>query len=348
MRQTKHHADQRAAASVSVRGINKRYADTQALDNVSFDVEPGELFGLIGSDGAGKSTLLRILVTVVLPDSGTALLDGLDVVKDYRKVRQSVGYMPGKFSLYQDLTIRENLEFFASVFGTKIEDEYDFIAPIYSQIEPFNKRKAGDLSGGMKQKLALCCALVHRPRVLILDEPTTGVDAVSRAEFWDMLKELREQGITTIVSTPYMDEAARCDRIALIQEGRLLRQADRPEDVAKSFPFPLVQLRAAGPRPKLLAALRDAPFIERADVFGEWIHVSGKPATRQDDLISALRQNVASGFQDFHVEGIDPSVEDVFMTLMDDPNSALQLAKSETAPKPAEPLLQSKSELRRL
>ena len=208
---------------LSIQNLTKRYGTLTALDHVSFEVGKGELFGLIGPDGAGKTTLFRLFTTLMRPDEGSALVDGLDIVADYKAIRTVVGYMPGRFSLYQDLSVEENLEFFASLFGTTVAEGYDLIAPIYRQIEPFKTRRAGRLSGGMKQKLALSCALVHKPRVLFLDEPTTGVDAVSRSEFWDMLATLREHGITILVSTPYMDEASRCDRIALINEGKILR-----------------------------------------------------------------------------------------------------------------------------
>ena len=218
---------------ISISGITKRYGSLTALDNVSFEVGRGELFGLIGPDGAGKTTLFRLLTTLMRPDSGSAKVEGYDIVEDYREIRNIVGYMPGKFSLYQDLTVEENLNFFASIFGGTIEGNYDLIAPIYSQIEPFRKRRAGKLSGGMKQKLALSCALIHRPKVLFLDEPTTGVDAVSRSEFWDMLAGLNNHGISILVSTPYMDEAGRCDRIALINEGRIMR-IDTPERITDS------------------------------------------------------------------------------------------------------------------
>lgn len=218
---------------ISISGITKRYGSLTALDNVSFEVGRGELFGLIGPDGAGKATLFRLLTTLMRPDSGSAKVEGYDIVEDYREIRNIVGYMPGKFSLYQDLTVEENLNFFASIFGSTIEGNYDLIAPIYSQIEPFRKRRAGKLSGGMKQKLALSCALIHRPKVLFLDEPTTGVDAVSRSEFWDMLAGLKNHGISILVSTPYMDEAGRCDRIALINEGRIMR-IDTPERITDS------------------------------------------------------------------------------------------------------------------
>lgn len=221
--------------SISVSKLCKRYEGVQALRDVSLDVGEGELFGLIGPDGAGKTTLFRILTTLIVPDSGSASVDGLDIVKDYKAIRQRVGYMPGKFSLYPDLSVEENLDFFASIFGVRVQDNYGLIAPIYSQIEPFKKRRAGKLSGGMKQKLALSCALVHRPSVLFLDEPTTGVDAVSRVEFWEMLDSLRAQGITIFVSTPYMDEAARCDRIAFVNEGKILEICSPPMDLENYF-----------------------------------------------------------------------------------------------------------------
>lgn len=304
---------------LTARNLTKHYDGTVALDGVSFDVEPGELFGVIGPDGAGKSTLFRILVTVILSDEGTATVDGLDVVEDYREIRRRVGYMPGRFSLYPDLSVRENLEFFASVFGTTVEAEYDLIAPIYAQIEPFADRRARALSGGMKQKLALSCALVHRPRVLILDEPTTGVDAVSRAEFWDMLAKLKAGGITTLVSTPYMDEAARCDRIALLQEGTLLREPDTPEAVARSFGDALVRVCAKGERAVLLRDLRALEDVARAEVFGEWVHVtagSGDVERLTGIVRRALEQRE---WEAVRVEPVQASVEDVFMALMDAP-----------------------------
>jgi ABC-type multidrug transport system ATPase subunit len=220
------------AESIVINGISKSYGKVQALRGVSLSVEEGELFGLIGPDGAGKTTLFRLLTTLLFPDEGTATVCGLDIVKDYRLIREQVGYMPGRFSLYQDLSVEENLQFFASLFGTTVEENYSLVAPIYSQIEPFRKRKAGKLSGGMKQKLALSCALIHKPRVLFLDEPTTGVDVVSRVELWDMLQSLRQQGITILVSTPYMDEAQRCSRVALISGGTILG-VDTPEDVVR-------------------------------------------------------------------------------------------------------------------
>ena len=220
------------AEAITVNGISKRYGKVQALQGVNLSVEEGELFGLIGPDGAGKTTMFRLLTTLLLPDEGSATVCGFDLVNDYRLIRQQVGYMPGRFSLYPDLSVEENLQFFASLFGTSVKENYNLVAPIYSQIEPFRKRKAGKLSGGMKQKLALSCALIHKPRVLFLDEPTTGVDVVSRVEFWDMLQDLRRQGITILVSTPYMDEAQRCGRVALISGGSILG-VDTPADIVR-------------------------------------------------------------------------------------------------------------------
>ena len=224
---------------IEVNNLSKSYGEKNqkilAVDNISFSVEKGEIFGLIGPDGSGKTSIFRMLTTVLLPDSGNAKIDGLDVINDYKKIRQILGYMPGKFSLYQDLTVEENLEFFASVFNTTIAENYDLIKDIYGQIEPFKTRRAGKLSGGMKQKLALSCALIHKPKVLFLDEPTTGVDPVSRKEFWEMLKRLKEQGITIVVATPYMDEASLCDRIALMQNGKILK-IDTPQQICKDFP----------------------------------------------------------------------------------------------------------------
>jgi ABC-type multidrug transport system ATPase subunit len=312
--------------TIEVHSVEKRYDDTVALAGVSFDVQAGELFGLIGADGAGKTSLFRILVTVLTPDAGTATVDGLDVVRDYREIRRRVGYMPGRFSLYPDLSVEENLQFFASVFGTTVAEGYDLIAPIYSQIEPFRDRRAGALSGGMKQKLALSCALVHRPRVLILDEPTTGVDAVSRVEFWDMLGRLRDDGLTTLVSTPYMDEAARCDRVALIQSGRLLGSPDSPEAVAASLGAPLVAVRASLPRTRsgggdragLLRILRALPHARSAFAFGEWVHYTDErlqvePARVASEVRDALG---AAGFSHAEARPAAPSIEDTFMALM--------------------------------
>lgn len=220
---------------IEAHTIRKSYGSVEALRGVSLAVSPGEILGLIGPDGAGKTTLFRILTTLILPDEGSASVCGLDVVKDYREIRTRVGYMPGRFSLYPDLSVKENLDFFANIFGTTLEENYDLVAPIYRQIEPFKERRAGKLSGGMKQKLALCCALIHKPEVLFLDEPTTGVDVISRVEFWEMLAALRESGLGILVSTPYMDEAARCDRICLMNEGAILQTCPPPENLEEYF-----------------------------------------------------------------------------------------------------------------
>lgn len=221
--------------AIEAIGLKKSYGDVLALKGISFEVGKGEILGLIGPDGAGKTSIFRILTTLILPDEGRAVVDGLDVVEDYKELRTRVGYMPGRFSLYPDLSVKENLDFFAGIFGVTLEENYDLIAPIYRQIEPFKTRRAGKLSGGMKQKLALCCSLIHKPRVLFLDEPTTGVDAVSRVEFWEMLADLKKSGISILVSTPYMDEAARCDRVAFMTEGRILETLPPPEHLEEYF-----------------------------------------------------------------------------------------------------------------
>ena len=303
--------------AVVAHGLTRRYGRTTALHDVSFDVQPSELFGFIGPDGAGKTTLFRILATLILPDAGDARVLGHDVVQELWQIRARVGYMPGRFSLYPDLTVRENLDFFAAVFGTTVDEGYTLIAPIYAQIERFANRRAGALSGGMKQKLALSCALVHRPGILLLDEPTTGVDAVSRREFWELLAQLKAQGLTIVVSTPYMDEASRCDRVALLQGGRILR-IDRPGDIGSSFGRPLLGVRAPGDRSSLLRTLRAAPHALSVHPFGAELHYADS-RTGADPLTLAagLRQHLAdSGFAGAEVAPIDPGIEDVFMSLM--------------------------------
>ena len=305
--------------AVLVENVVKRFggaSTTVALAGVSVAIRPGELFGFIGPDGAGKTTLFRILTTLLLPDEGRAQVLGEDVVGALWSLRTRIGYMPGRFSLYPDLSVEENLRFFASVFGTTIAAEHDRIAPIYGQLEPFKQRRAGALSGGMKQKLALCCALVHRPEILFLDEPTTGVDAVSRREFWDLLAHLKAGGLTAVVSTPYMDEADRCDRIALIQQGRFLA-IDTPLAVARSFDRPLLSVRAAR-RHDVLRALREYPQTNTAYPFGESIHFTDKRAgaavaTQQNDLRVFLQ---GRGFVDVGVDHTAPTVEDSFMARM--------------------------------
>ena len=308
-------------AAVLVEGLVKRYGDVVALDGVSFEIGAGELFGFIGPDGAGKSTLFRILVTLLVPDAGSARVLDRDVVRDMWDLRRRIGYMPGRFALYPDLSVAENLRFFASVFGTTVEQQYAQIAPIYSQLEPFRDRRAGALSGGMKQKLALCCALVHRPEILLLDEPTTGVDAVSRREFWDLLGTLRAGGLTIVVSTPYMDEADRCDRVALVQRGRLLA-IDAPSTVAARFDRPLLGVRAPD-RYRALQALRQHPHVHSVYPFGETMHYTDdraelSPDALVGDVTAYLDAHALSG-ADVHVER--PTIEDAFMALMGAPDT---------------------------
>ena len=296
--------------AISVNNINKSYGTVSALKNLSFEVNQGEIYGIIGPDGAGKTTLFRILTTLMLADSGTAIVDGLDVVKDYKKIRNTVGYMPGKFSLYQDLTVEENLEFFATVFNTTIEENYHLIADIYCQIEPFKDRRAGKLSGGMKQKLALSCALIHKPTVLFLDEPTTGVDPVSRKEFWDMLMKLKAQGITILVSTPYMDEATRCDRIALIMNGEFM-QVDTPQNIVAAYPETLWSVQTNRMK-RLLDDLRKYPFVRSSFSFGEAFHVTVDNRLTFEELTTFLENE---GHSDIEIQTIQPTVEDCFMLL---------------------------------
>jgi len=305
-------------SAIGAESLSKRFGPTRALDKVSFTVEEGELFGFIGPDGAGKTTLFRILVSLLIPDDGRASVLGLDVVRDYRALRQRVGYMPGRFSLYPDLSVHENLTFFASVFGTTIEREYEQIKPIYIQLEPFKDRRAAALSGGMKQKLALCCALVHRPDILLLDEPTTGVDAVSRREFWDLLGRLKQGGLTAVVSTPYMDEATRCDRIALMHRGHLLG-VDTPEAITRAFERPLLGVRA-NDRYRVLLALRKYEHAHSAYPFGDVIHSTD---ARVDAPVEAIASDVktflsSSGFVDAWVEPLTPTVEDSFIAHTED------------------------------
>jgi ABC-2 type transport system ATP-binding protein len=302
-------------SSVVVKDISKVYTtkkDTvKAVNAVSFDVAKGELFGIIGPDGAGKTSLFRMLTTLLLPDAGSATVDGSDIVKDYKAIRQKVGYMPGRFSLYQDLTVEENLHFFATIFNTTVQENYELIKDIYMQIEPFKKRRAGKLSGGMKQKLALCCALIHRPVVLFLDEPTTGVDAVSRKEFWDMLERLKQQGITILVSTPYMDEAALCDRVALMQNGKIL-STGTPQDIIHSFNHTILAVKSD----KMFGLLKDLeewPQTEDSYSFGEYHHVVLKQAFDEEELKQYL---INKGHKQLAIHTTQPNIEDCFMQLM--------------------------------
>ena len=299
---------------IRAENLVKDYGSVRAIDNLSFTIDKGEIFGFIGPDGAGKTTLFRILTSLVMPDSGMAWLDGLDVVRDFRKVRSIVGYMPGQFSLYSDLTVEENLGFFATVFGTSIEENYHLIRDIYIQIEPYKKRLAGRLSGGMKQKLALSCALIHEPKILILDEPTTGVDAVSRREFWELLKGLKERGITILVSTPYMDEANLCDRIALIQKGKIL-MVDKPEEVVHSLETEILSIQSDNLY-QLLTDLRNYPETYSVFPFGQDLHFTCRSkSTDMDKLKNYLQQK---GHLNLLIKKITPGVEDVFMRLMEE------------------------------
>ena len=297
--------------SIIVQNISKSYNDIKAVENISFEVKEGELFGLIGPDGAGKTTIFRILTTLLLANEGSATVADFDVVKDYKSIRNSVGYMPGKFSLYHDLTVEENLTFFATIFGTTIEENYGLIKDIYIQIEPFKKRRAGALSGGMKQKLALCCALIHKPKVLFLDEPTTGVDPVSRKEFWEMLKQLQKKGITILVSTPYMDEAAMCDRIALIQKGKILK-IDSPENVKKKYDKIIYDIRAKDTY-QLIQDLKHYPSQYSVFAFGEYLHYIDKKQNFNSTELLTYLQNKNHTEIEIHIS--NPTIEDVFMDL---------------------------------
>ena len=303
--------------SIIVQNLTKTYGKAKnkvlAVDNVSFEVNPGEIFGLIGPDGAGKTSIFRMLTTVLLPDSGSASIENLDMVKDYKEIRKILGYMPGRFSLYQDLTIEENLEFFASVFNTTIAENYDLIKDIYIQIEPFKDRRAGKLSGGMKQKLALCCALIHKPKVLFLDEPTTGVDPVSRKEFWEMLQRLKLQGITMVVATPYMDEAALCDRIALIQNGKIL-SIETPENISNAYPDLLFEVKA-GRTANVLRALENFDQKKNVYAYGEFVHLTmDEKETFNPSVIEEYLQK--EGFENIEINPIKASIEDSFIRLL--------------------------------
>jgi len=298
--------------SISVRNVSRSYGSVKALDSISFEVPKGELFGFIGPDGAGKTTLFRILATLLLPDEGSATVEGLDVMKDFKKIRKILGYMPGRFSLYMDLSVEENLQFYATIFGTTIGQNYDLIKDIYRQIEPFKTRRAGQLSGGMKQKLALCCALIHKPAILFLDEPTTGVDAVSRMEFWEMLRRLKESEITIMVSTPYMDEASLCDRVALIQDGKIMK-ISTPEEVTLAYPHELWSVRADDIY-KLLTGLRSYPGVHSVNAFGQAAHMAiSNNSLNKERLLEYLTER---GNENIEIESIKPNIEDCFMDLM--------------------------------
>lgn len=303
---------------IKVEHLSKSYGEKKdkilAVKEVSFSVNDGEIFGLIGPDGAGKTSIFRMLTTLLLPDSGSASVENFDCVKDFWEIRKIVGYMPGKFSLYQDLSVEENLNFFASVFKTTVEENYDLIKDIYVQIEPFKNRRAGKLSGGMKQKLALCCALIHKPKVLFLDEPTTGVDPVSRKEFWEMLKRLKQQNITILVATPYMDEASLCDRMALIQNGEILKIL-APEEVPQQYPFNLFEVKTDTRMYRLLQTLEDYQIIKNAYVFGEKAHfnVEKNSDFQMEDLKKFLKEKE---FNNVEINPIEASTEDLFIQLL--------------------------------
>jgi ABC-type multidrug transport system ATPase subunit len=301
---------------VTANNLVKTYGKKKeilAVDHVSFSVQKGEIFGLIGPDGAGKTSIFRMLTTLLLPDSGSATVEGFDVVKDYRQIRNTVGYMPGKFSLYPDLSVEENLNFFATVFGTTLQENYDLIKEIYVQLEPFKKRRAGKLSGGMKQKLALCCALIHKPPVLFLDEPTTGVDPVSRKEFWEMLKQLKAQNITIIVSTAYMDEATMCDKIGLMYGGKILT-IDTPAGISDSYGDTLFAVKASK-MSTLLHALSNFKKILSSYPFGEYAHASVK--SDEGNIEEEIKKYLeGSGIKNVEIKPIKASVEDCFIKLL--------------------------------
>lgn len=296
---------------IEANQLHKKFGKVKALNGVSFQVNEGELFGVIGPDGAGKTTLFRILISLLLPDSGSARFWGLNPVTDYKQVRQIIGYMPGKFSLYEDLSIIENLTFFASVFGTTVEENYHLIEDIYKQIEPFKNRPAGKLSGGMKQKLALSCALIHKPKLLVLDEPTTGVDAVSRQEFWEMLKRLKAQGITILVSTPYMDEAGMCDRVALLQNGRIL-ETNSPKSIMERFNKPIYSVSNDNMY-QLLTYCRQFPEVASVYPFGDELHITFSESSVNPAHLKGFL--VSKGIPDANIKQIQPDIEDCFMEL---------------------------------
>jgi ABC-2 type transport system ATP-binding protein len=297
---------------VKVKALHKTFGEVKALADINFEVPGGELFGLIGPDGAGKTTLIRILTSLMLAEQGTAEVLGLDAVKDYKQLRKRIGYMPGKFSLYEDLSVEENLELFAAIFGTTIKENYHLIQDIYDQIAPFKKRRAGKLSGGMKQKLALSCAMIHAPEIIFLDEPTTGVDPVSRKEFWQMLDRLKKEGITILVSTPYMDEAGLCDRVALIQNGRMLK-IETPEQIEKDYEFPIWSVNTNRKR-HIINDIRKFPHCRSAFMFGSEAHYTD---LRNLDFPDGLYEHLTElGHEEIDIKTIRPVIEACFMALM--------------------------------
>ena len=296
---------------VSIEQLSKSYGEINALRDIELEIAKGELFGFIGPDGAGKTSLFRILVSLIIPDKGKASVCGYDVVKDYKKIRKIAGYMPGTFSLYQDLTVEENLNFFATIFGTSVKANYHLIKDIYSQIEPFKDRRAGALSGGMKQKLALSCAMIHKPEILFLDEPTTGVDAVSRREFWEMLYRLKEAGITIIVSTPYMDEASMCDRVALIQAGKIMKKGT-PEQIIESFDKSIFAIKANQTH-RLLNILEKMPECDKIYPFGQYLHFIPK---NKEMNMEQIAEFIATDYPEADIFKAKPDIEDCFIDLM--------------------------------
>ena len=298
---------------VNIENVSKQYGEIVALKNVSFSVREGELFGLIGPDGGGKTTLIRILTTLLKPTNGKAEINGMDVVRDFKKLRNLIGYMPGNFSLYEDLTVEENLNFFATIFNTTIKENYHLIKDIYSQIEPFKDRRAGKLSGGMKQKLALSCALIHKPQILFLDEPTTGIDAVSRVELWEMLKKLKSQNLTIIVSTPYMDEANLCDRVAFIQKGEIM-EINPPETIIREFEEPLYSVKGDDFY-HLLLELRKLKITKTAFLFGESIHLTATERIDAVELNTIIQNSIGINTE---TQKIQANIEDCFMAKMID------------------------------
>ncbi len=303
---------------IHAQGIEKRFGATTALHPVTFEVKPGELFGFIGPDGAGKTTLFRIITTLLLPDAGEMQVMGFDCRKEYREIRKNIGYMPGRFSLYLDLSVEENIRFYARVFGTTLEENYELVSDIFSHLEPFSRRLAGKLSGGMKQKLALCCALIHRPSLLILDEPTTGVDAVSRAEFWHMLGKLKAHNITVVVSTPYMNEATLCDRVALIRNGNIL-SVDTPQKITAGFSKPLFKVKSAE-KHRLITAIKNYPGTLTAWPFGEYVHITLKDDQQAEPLILFLKEQ---GITDATITETVAGIEDRFLELIQHKDKAL-------------------------
>lgn len=303
---------------IKISNVSKTYpGGVRALNNISLQIEDAELYGCIGPDGAGKSTLFRMIVSLLIPDAGTIEVNGLDIVSNYKQIRSKVGYMPGRFSLYPDLSVKENINFFASIFNTTFEKNYHIIKDIYDQLSPFSDRPAGKLSGGMKQKLALCCALIHNPEVLILDEPTTGVDAVSRIEFWQILAGLKASGMTIVVSTPYMDEATLCDRVSLIQGGEILTSGT-PVQITEAFPAALFSVRTRHSMYSLVEVFRQMPEISSAFLFGQAIHVVSKDMTLTSEMLQAMLSQ--SQYEEIGVSKITPTIEDCFMYLTDQTN----------------------------